>query len=136
MRSTCGASDVIYPKDSDRPTSVANALDSAVQDVFKRCAKRFGIAKKEKNAAHADNGKTRAGAQKLMKVTFLEPFGALPRGGAKAKVSYEERTVEMVIWTKQWNMLQKKYGEKFQIGGKLNEITFIGEEKVYRGTNQ
>lgn len=136
VRSTCGASDVIYPKDSDRPTSVANALDSAVQDVFKRCAKRFGIAKKEKNAAHTDSGKSRTGAEKLMKVTFLEPFRALPRGGAKAKVAYGERSVEMVIWTKQWEMLQKRYGEKFRIGGKLNEITFIGEEKVYRGTNQ
>ena len=48
VRSTCGATDIIYPRDSDRPTSVANALDSAVQDVFKRCAKRFGIARKEK----------------------------------------------------------------------------------------
>lgn len=136
VRSTCGASDVIYPKDSNRPTSVANALDSAVQDVFKRCAKRFGIAKKEKNAGHADRGKTQANSEKLMKVTFLEPFRALPKGGAKAKVSYGEKAIEMVIWTKQWEMLQKKYGSSFQIGGKLNEITFYGAEKVYRGTGQ
>lgn len=136
VRSTCGASDVIYPKDSNRPTSVANALDSAVQDVFKRCAKWFGIAKKEKNEGHADRGKTQRNSEKLMKVTFLEPFRALPKGGAKARVSYGEQAVEMVIWTRQWEMLQKKYGGSFQIGGKLNEITFYGEEKVYRGTNQ
>ncbi len=71
-----------------------------------------------------------------MKVTFLEPFRALPRGGAKVKVSYGEQAIEMVIWTKQWEMLQEKYGAKFQIGGKLNEITFYGAEKIYRGTNQ
>ncbi len=135
VRSTCGAADVIYPKGSSRPTSVANAMDSAVQDVFKRCAKRFGIARMKK-AVCVDCGNSRPNAEKLMKVIFLEPFRALPRGGAKAKVSYEEHTVEMVIWTKQWEMLQKKYGDKFRIGGKLNEITFIGEEKVYRGTNQ
>lgn len=136
VRSTCGASDVIYPKDSNRPTSVANVLDSAVQDVFKRCAKRFGIAKKEKNASHADSGKSRTNSEKLMKVIFLEPFQALPKGGVKAKVSYGERSVELVIWTKQWEMLRQKYGERFKVGGKLNEITFIGEEKVYRGTSQ
>ena len=136
VRSTCGASDVIYPKDSERPTSVANAFDSAVQDVFKRCAKRFGIAKREKNAGHADNRQSGTVEEKLMKVTFLEPFQALPRGGAKAKVSYGEKAVEIVIWTKQWEMLQKKYGGSFKIGGKLNEITFIGQEKSYRGTCQ
>lgn len=135
VRSTCGASDVIYPKDSKRPTSVANALDSAVQDVFKRCAKRFGIAKK-KNADHVNRGKPQTNAEKLMKVTFLEPFRALPQGGAKARVSYDGQTLEMVIWIRQWEMLQKKFGDRFKIGGKLNEITFLGVEKVYRGTKQ
>ena len=33
-------------------------------------------------------------------------------------------------------MLQKKFGDRFKIGGKLNEITFLGVEKVYRGTRQ
>ena len=135
VRSTCGASDVIYPKDSKRPTSVANALDSAVQDVFKRCAKRFGIAKK-KNADHVNRGKPQTNAEKLMKVTFLEPFRALPQGGAKERVSYDGQTLEMVIWIRQWEMLQKKFGDRFKIGGKLNEITFLGVEKVYRGTKQ
>lgn len=42
----------------------------------------------------------------------------------------------MVIWIRQWEMLQKKFGDRFKIGGKLNEITFLGVEKVYRGTKQ
>lgn len=136
VRSTCGASDVIYPKDSGRPTSVANALDSAVQDVFKRCAKRFGIAKKEKNADHGGSRKPQTAPEKMMKVIFLEPFRALPSGGAKARVLYGEQKLEMVIWARQWEMLQKKYSDRFQIGGKLNEITFVGAEKIYRGTLQ
>lgn len=51
--------------------SVANALDSAVQDVFKRCAKRFGIAKKEKNAGHANCGKTQTKVEKFMRCILL-----------------------------------------------------------------
>lgn len=136
IRSTCGASDVIYPKDSDRPTSVANAFDSAVQDVFKRCAKRFGIARKEKNAGHEEGGRRQERQEVLMKVIVLEPFQALPRGGAKAKVAYGERSLELVIWSKQWETLRKQYGARFQIGQKLNEITFFGQEKEYRGTAQ
>lgn len=137
VRSTCGASDIIYPKGSNRPTSVANALDSAVQDVFKRCAKRFGIARKEKNAMHIDGSrKQEQTAEKLMKVTFLEAFRALPKGGAKSKVAYGERTLEMVIWSKEWESLQKKYSGSFRVGGRLNEITFYGVEKEYRGTMQ
>lgn len=134
VRSTCGASDIIYPTGSSRPTSVANAVDSAVQDVFKRCAKRFGIAKKEKNAAHGSSGRRQE--EKLMKVTFLEAFRALPKGGAKSKVIYGEKTLEMVIWSKEWETLKKKYGGRFSIGGRLNEITFYGAEKEYRGTLQ
>lgn len=107
VRSTCGASDIVYPKGSNRPTSVANALDSAVQDVFKRCAKRFGIAKKEKNTIHGNSSKEQNRKEKLMKVTFLEAFRALPKGGAKSKVTYGEKTLEMVIWSKEWEMLQK-----------------------------
>lgn len=136
VRSTCGASDIIYPKDSGRPTSVANALDSAVQDVFKRCAKRFGIAKKEKNAMHADGNRRQNRTEKLMKVTFLEAFRALPKGGAKAKVTYGEKTLEMVIWSKEWETLQEKYKSSFHVGGRLNGITFYGVEKEYRGTLQ
>ena len=136
VRSTCGASDIVYPKGSNRPTSVANALDSAVQDVFKRCAKRFGIAKKEKNTIHGNSSKEQNRKEKLMKVTFLEAFRALPKGGAKSKVTYGEKTLEMVIWSKEWEMLQKKYSDSFRIGGRLNEITFYGVEKEYRGTMQ
>lgn len=136
VRSTCGAADIIYPRDSDRPASVANALDSAVQDVFKRCAKRFGIARKEKNAMHAKNGNGQDRTEKLMKVTFLEAFRALPKGGAKSKVTYGGKTLEMVIWSKEWDALQKKFGDSFRVGGRLNEITFYGVEKEYRGTVQ
>ena len=71
-----------------------------------------------------------------MKVTFLEAFRALPKGGAKSKVSYEEKTLEMVIWSKEWEILQKKYGGSFRVGNKLNGITFYGMEKEYRGTLQ
>lgn len=136
VRSTCGASDIIYPTGSNRPTSVANALDSAVQDVFKRCAKRFGIAKKEKNAMHGNGNRGQIQTEKLMKVTFLGAFRALPKGGAKSKVLYGEKTLEMVIWSKEWETLQKKYSGSFRVGNKLNEITFYGTEKEYRGTLQ
>lgn len=30
----------------------------------------------------------------------------------------------------------KKYSDSFRIGGRLNEITFYGVEKEYRGTMQ
>lgn len=136
VRSTCGASDIIYPNGSDRPTSVANVLDSAVQDVFKRCAKRFGIAKKVGNSKHTDNRRRRDRTEKLMKVTFLEEFRALPKGGVKSKVTYGEETLEMIIWSKEWKHLQEKYGNSFRVGVKLNEITFYGVEKEYRGAVQ
>ena len=42
----------------------------------------------------------------------------------------------MVIWSKEWEALQKKYGDSFRVGGRLNEITFYGVEKEYRGTVQ
>lgn len=136
VRSTCGASDIIYPAGSSRPTSVANALDTAVQDVFKRCAKRFGIAKKEKNSMHGNDNRKQDRTEKLMKVTFLEAFRELPKGGAKSRVRYGEKTLEMIIWAKEWEVLQKKYGGSFRAGCRLNEITFYGVEKEYRGTPQ
>lgn len=136
IRSTGGASDIIYPKDSDRPTSVANAVDSAVQDVFKRCAKRFGIARKEKEANRQDTGSREEVQGQVMKVKVLEPFKALPRGGAKVTVSRGNQTFELVFWSAQWKKLQEKYGEKFRIGAKINEICFFGVEKEYRGVPQ
>lgn len=137
IRSTCGGSDIIYPNEATRPTSVANAVDSAVQDVFKRCAKRFGIGWKKKTAS-AQDGKSGGCTQqeKKMKVLVLEPFKALPRGGAKARVSYEEKTMELVFWAAQWEKLHQEYGERFQVGSKINEITFFGVEKLYRGVPQ
>lgn len=136
VRSTGGASDIIYPKDSDRPTSVANAVDSAVQDVFKRCAKRFGIARREKEANRQSTGSHGPAKEKLMKVQVLEPFKALPKGGAKVTVSRGNQTFELVFWVSQWKKLQEKYGGKFQIGGKINEINFYGVETEYHGKPQ
>lgn len=133
VRSTCGAADLIYPKDGKYPTSVANAVDSAVQDVFKRCAKRFGIAR----LGEKESPRQRARPQeKVMKVTVLEPFQALPKGGAKARVSYSGHTYELVFWQKQWEMLQKRYAGRFQVGKKLNEMTFVGAIKEYLGEMQ
>ena len=134
VRSTCGGSDIIYPKESDRPTSVANAVDSAVQDVFKRCAKRFGIARLEKESGHP--GKAGNGEEKLWKALVLEPFKALPKGGAKAKVSIEEKVCELVIWGREWEELHKRYAKQFSVGAKINEMSFYGVEKGYRGQTQ
>lgn len=136
VRSTSGAADVIYPKNSTRPTSVANSVDSAVQDVFKRCAKRFGVGMKGKASARSRQSGRESPKEVVMKVTIMEPFKALPKGGAKAKVCVDGETLELYIWKKQWDDLQKTYGEKFQIGQKLNEMTFCGIRKEYRGSMQ
>lgn len=132
IRSTSGASDLIYPKDSDRPTSVANAVDSAVQDVFKRCAKRFGINRRKP----ADNVQKKEIQQILMKVVVLEPFKALPKGGVKVRVSYKGSEQELIIWKKKWEELKEKYGSKFQVGSKINEMTFYGLQIEYKGCKQ
>ena len=136
VRSTGGASDIIYPKESDRPTSVANAVDSAVQDVFKRCAKRFGIARLEKETHFQSTGRKDGTQEKFMDVLVLEPFKALPKGGAKVMVSRDGQTFEMVFWSNQWKQIQEKYGNRFQIGEKINKISFYGVEKEYRGATQ
>lgn len=136
VRSTGGAADIIYPKDSSRPTSVANAVDSAVQDVFKRCAKRFGIGMKGKASTRSRQSGRESPKEVVMKVTIMEPFKALPKGGAKAKVCFNGETLELCIWKRQWDDLQKAYGEKFQIGHKLNEMTFRGIRKEYKGSMQ
>ncbi len=136
VRSTGGAADIIYPKNSSRPTSVANAVDSAVQDVFKRCAKRFGIGMKGKASARPRQSSRESPKEVVMKVTIMEPFKALPKGGAKVKVCFDGETLELYIWKKQWDNLQEAYGEKFQIGRKLNEMTFRGIRKEYHGSMQ
>ena len=138
VRSTGGAADIIYPSHSTRPTSVANAVDSAVQDVFKRCAKRFGIGMKGKASRQSrQTGRESPKDEvKVMKVTVMEPFKALPRGGAKVKVCCDGETLELFIWKEQWDDLRKAYGEKFQIGRKLNEMTFRGIRKEYHGNVQ
>lgn len=136
VRSTGGAADIIYPKNSMRPTSVANAVDSAVQDVFKRCAKRFGIGMKGKASARPRQTSKESPKEAVMKVMIMEPFKALPKGGAKAKVCFDGETLELFIWKKQWDDLQKAYSDKFQIGRKLNEMTFRGIRKEYNGNMQ
>jgi len=136
VRSTGGAADVIYPKESTRPTSVANSVNSAVQDVFKRCAKRFGIGMKGKASTRSRQFNQESQKEVFVKVTVMEPFKALPKGGVKAKVCCDGETLEIFIWKKQWDDLQKAYGEKFQIGQKLNEMTFRGIRKEYRGSMQ
>lgn len=136
IRSTCGGSDIIYPKESTRPTSVANTVDSAVRDVFKRCAKRFGIGWIKRPSSNGENDSGNTQREKQMKVLVLEPFKALPRGGAKVTVSYEGKTMELVFWSVQWEKLRQEYGERFQIGSKINEITCFGVEKQYRGVPQ
>ena len=72
----------------------------------------------------------------VMKVMIMEPFKALPKGGAKAKVCFDGETLELFIWKKQWDDLQKAYSDKFQIGRKLNEMTFRGIRKEYNGNMQ
>lgn len=136
VRSTGGAAAVIYPQNSTRPTSVANSVDSAVQDVFKRCAKRFGIGMKGKVSTGSRQSSRESQKEEVVKVTVMEPFKALPKGGVKAKVCCDGETLELFIWKKQWDDLQKAYGEKFQIGKKLNEMTFRGVRKEYRGNIQ
>ncbi len=88
------------------------------------------------NGKHTDSSQGQDQTEKLMKVTFLEEFRALPKGGAKSKVTYGGKTLEMVIWSKEWKHLQEKYGNSFRVGAKLNEITFYGVEKEYRGAVQ
>ena len=114
----------------------ANSVDSAVQDVFKRCAKRFGIGVKGKASTGSRQPGREPQKEVVVKVTVMEPFKALPKGGVKAKVCCDGETLELFIWKKQWDDLQKAYGEKFQIGQKLNEMTFRGIRKEYRGSMQ
>ena len=71
-----------------------------------------------------------------MDVLVLEPFKALPKGGAKVMVSRDGQTFEMVFWSNQWKQIQEKYGNRFQIGEKINKISFYGVEKEYRGAIQ
>lgn len=130
-----GGADIIYPKGDNRPTSVANAVDSAYQDVFKRCAKRFGIAKlyqgDDQNSETSGERQTQTAI--LMEVTVLDVFRALSRGGAQVQVRYQEESLRLVIWDRQWKELQNLYSNIFQIGKKLNSIKFMGKVGSYQG---
>lgn len=131
-----GGADIIYPKDDDRPKSIANSVDSAYQDVFKRCAKRFGIAKLDQEGGQDSEAPPVDPNPVLMEVAVLDVFRALGRGGAKVKVRYQEESLELMIWSRQWNELQKTYSDTFQVGIKLNSIKFMGKACLYRGKKQ
>lgn len=138
-RSAGGGADIIYPKGDTRPTSVANAVDSAVQDVFKRCARRFGIAKPDQGLGTGTEGAGKKHDKPepvLMEVTVLGTFQALTRGGARLSVRYQEESLTLMIWANQWKELQQSYGSIFQIGKKLNAIKFYGTIGSYQGRKQ
>lgn len=130
-----GGSDIIYPKGEKRPTSVANAVDTAYQDVFKRCCRRFGIAKlNQNNGQNTESGEMETTSEPIqMEVTVLGVFQALSRGGAKVQVQYQEENLSLMIWATQWEELKRTFGGTFQIGKKINCIKFWGKMGVYQG---
>lgn len=138
VRSAAGGADIIYPKGESRPTSVANAVDSAHQDVFKRCCKRFEIGKINQNpngTAGLEDKKRQETVQEseYMEVTVLGVFQALSRGGAKVKVQYKEETLDLLIWAEPWEELKRSYKGNFEIGKKINKLRFVGKIGVYNG---
>lgn len=133
VRSACGASDIVKREEPDGYFA-ADAVESAVRCAFRRCAECFGIAKGENVPSNAD--RTGSREEKLLKALVLEPFKALPKGGAKAKVSIAESIYELVIWDREWEELHGKYAKQFSIGAKINEINFFGVERDYNGQAQ
>lgn len=134
VRGAVGGADLIYPKGERRPTSVANAVDSAHQDVFKRCCRRFGIGKVNQNSNTGSDNEGRFQPETVcMDVTVLGVFQALSRGGARVKVLYREEPLDLLIWAQQWEELSRMYPGTFQIGHKINSIRFQGKTGSYKG---
>jgi len=136
-KGAAGGATIIYPSESERPTSVANAVDSATKDVLKRCAKLYNIADNlERYASNQPISSDVKKSKEVMRVDILGIFTALPKGGAKAIVSYNNEKKELIIFEKEWNHLTKKYPDNFQIGKRLNELNLIGSPMTYRGQPQ
>lgn len=136
VRSAAGGADIIYPKGETRPTSVANAVDTAHQDVFKRCCRRFGIGNLIQNANQsADEEDEERDVPELMymEVAVLGAFQALSRGGAKVQVQYMGESLDLLIWAKQWEELNRSYRGTFTIGNKINHLKFLGKMGTYKG---
>lgn len=138
VRSAAGGADIIYPKGESRPTSVANAVDSAHQDVFKRCCKRFEIGKVNQNSNRTSGSEDKKRQETVpeseyMEVTVLGVFQALSRGGAKVKVRYKEESLDLLIWADRWEELKHLYKGNFEIGKKINNFRFEGKIGVYNG---
>lgn len=109
IKESPGAAFIIIEKTSQSPTSISNVVESAAQDAFKRCAKKFGI-KGEWKEKERDEQKE---GEMFVKLVIKTAFQALPKGGAKV----DTEIGELVIWKKQWEMLQQY--EQFRFGKQI-----------------
>lgn len=131
VRSAPGAGDFIYPKESNFPTSVGNAVETAARDSLKRCAKRFGVGilNQEESIAPSDT-------ELFEKVQVLGPFLAMSKGGAKVSIAINDQPIDLVIWKDRWEKISQKHPNIFRVKNKINSLTFYGRKKEYKGNSQ
>lgn len=124
-----GGSDITISSGTGTAVGVPNTVDSAARDVFKRCAKMYGVGiVKEANrgANHEQND-----ILLFHKVKITSPFKLFNQNSAQ--VESLEGTI--IIWEDAWKKLQK-LDARFCIGEKINEISFKGRKKPYKGKEQ
>lgn len=106
QKSACGGCPVIMKNADNEAAAYKNDLESATQDVFKRCCKRLGIAeaqlkqlRREGKGSSEDIGGN-AQTVSLYRVKLRESFSSLGKNGYSAMVDVEgeDEPRKLVIW--------------------------------------
>lgn len=106
-KSACGGSPIIMINQTKEAAAVKNDMESASQDVFKRCCKAFGIAEaqlkqlRKENPVNDNNTISNENKELLLyRVTLRESFSTLGSNGYCAMVNIEGETEprKLVLW--------------------------------------
>ena len=116
-------------------------------DIFVKACQKFGIGNlseeqktQKKSLPEAEipgsGVKQVPNAQQTYQVEVLGEFAAIPKGGAKCQVRYQGKVFILYVWKEAWDLLNKSYPQSFAIGRRLNNLSFIGKKKLFRGKEQ
>lgn len=128
-----GGSDITVSNKTGDAVGVPNTATSAGRDVFKRCAKMLGVgANREDIKGRNISGNNKQSDILLFhKLKITSPFKMFNKSSAQV----ESIQGTIVIWEDIWEKLQK-LDSRFKVGEKINEMSFKGRKKPYKGKEQ
>jgi hypothetical protein len=104
IRSSSGGCVITKLKQTSKPVKVSNDAESAANDIFKRCAKLFGVGSEQlremrKNPKIAGSTSVKTSNDSILfSAKIITPFSTNSKNGYNATVEIEGAKKQLIIW--------------------------------------